>query len=335
MSIATPDPGAVRSDADADAPLSLTLTDPERREFDAVAQQLATTTPELIDDAKWVAAARELSAHLPPRLRQVVRAYRHDPGEDGTLLLRNLPVDPEVLPTTPTVPESVEREATVPAAVAVLIAAELGEIAAYRNEKSGALVQNVVPVPGRESSQSNAGSTPLELHVENAFHPHRPDFVGLLCLRADPDNAAGTLVSSFRRTLRLLDPATREVLHQERFTTVPPPSFRSGDSAVAHAVLTGDPEDPNVKVDFNATAAVDTEAAAALERLRDAFVEASTSVPLRSGEMVFVDNRLAIHGRSAFTPRYDGQDRWLHRTFVLLDNRRTRGSRPGNGSVLD
>ncbi|MEV0116593.1 TauD/TfdA family dioxygenase [Streptomyces sp. NPDC050844] len=226
MSIATPDPGAVRSDADA--PLSLALTDPERREFDAVARQLATTTPELIDDAKWVAAARELSAHLPPRLRQVVRAYRHDPGEDGTLVLRNLPVDPEVLPATPTVPESVEREATVPAAVAVLIAAELGEIAAHRNEKSGALVQNVVPVPGREASQSNAGSTPLELHVENAFHQHRPDFVGLLCLRGDPDNAAGTLVSSFRRPLRLLAPATREVLHQERFTTVPPPSFRSG-----------------------------------------------------------------------------------------------------------
>ncbi|MGA4846228.1 TauD/TfdA family dioxygenase [Streptomyces sp. G5(2025)] len=228
-----------------------------------------------------------------------------------------------------------EREATVPAAVAVLVATELGEIAAYRDENSGALVQNVVPVPGRETSQTNADPTPLELHVENAFHPHRPDFVGLLCLRGDPVNAAGTLVSSTIRALRLLAPATREVPHQERFTTVPPPSFRSGAAAVAHAVLTGDPEDPNVKVDCNATAAVDAEAAAALERLRDAYVEASMSVPLRSGEMVFVDNRVSIHGRSAFVPRYDGQDRWLHRTFVLLDNRRTRGSRLGNGSVLD
>lgn len=330
--MATPDPGAVRSDADA--PLSLTLTDPERAAFATLARQLATTAPELVDDAKWVAAARELSGHLPPRLRQVVRAYRHDPGEDGTLVLRNLPVDLEALPPTPTVPESVERETTVPAAIAVLIASELGEIAAYCNEKSGALVQNVVPVPGREESQSNAGSTPLELHVENAFHPHRPDFVGLLCLRGDRDNAAGTLVSSIRRALRLLAPETRQVLHQERFTTVPPPSFRSGDAAVAHAVLTADPEDPNVKVDFHATAAVDAEAATALEQLRDAFLEASTSLPLRSGEMAFVDNRLAIHGRTAFTPRYDGHDRWLHRTFVLLDNRRTRGSRPGNGSIL-
>ncbi|MCX4670993.1 TauD/TfdA family dioxygenase [Streptomyces sp. NBC_01381] len=107
--------------------------------------------------------------------------------------------------------------------------------------------------------------------------------------------------------------------------------LREAPYAVAATWLAG----AALKVDFDATAALDAGAAAALERLRDAFVEASTSVPLRSGEMVFVDNRLAIHGRSAFTPRYDGQDRWLHRTFVLLDNRRTRGSRPGNGSILD
>jgi L-asparagine oxygenase len=36
----------------------------------------------------------------------------------------------------------------------------------------------------------------------------------------------------------------------------------------------------------------------------------------------------------AFTPRYDGADRWLHRVFVHLDGRRSRPHRPGNGSVL-
>lgn len=332
MSIAVQDPETAQ--ANADETYALTLSDPESHEFSLLAKKLTTTMPEVIDDAKWVAAARELSAELPLRLRQTLRAYRHDPGEDGVLILRNLPVDEGSLPLTPTVPESVERTATVPAAISVLITSQLGEIAAYRDEKSGALVQNVVPVPGREESQSNAGSTPLELHVENAFHPYRPDFVGLLCLRNDPANAAGTLVSSIRRTLRRLAPDVRDVLLQERFTTVPPPSFHAGDATAVHAVLIGDPEDPNVKVDFHATMAVDPQAAVALKRLRDAFIDASSTLVLRSGEMAFVDNRVAIHGRTAFTPRYDGHDRWLHRTFVLLDNRRTRGSRPGNGSVL-
>jgi L-asparagine oxygenase len=41
-----------------------------------------------------------------------------------------------------------------------------------------------------------------------------------------------------------------------------------------------------------------------------------------------------VHGRVAFTPRYDGYDRWLHRVFVHLDHRRSRPARPANGAVL-
>lgn len=55
---------------------------------------------------------------------------------------------------------------------------------------------------------------------------------------------------------------------------------------------------------------------------------------LRPGELAFVDNRVAVHGRTSFRPRHDGRDRWLHRTFVHLDNRRSAGHRPGGGAVL-
>jgi L-asparagine oxygenase len=50
--------------------------------------------------------------------------------------------------------------------------------------------------------------------------------------------------------------------------------------------------------------------------------------------MAFMDNRVLVHGRGAFTPRYDGRDRWLHRIFVHLDNRRTSDSRIDSGPVL-
>ncbi|KAA2257585.1 clavaminate synthase [Solihabitans fulvus] len=314
--------------------LTLTLTDVERAEFGRLAGLLADTAPGLVDDPAWVDAARLLSCQLPVRLRETIRRYRHDSGVDGLLIVNNLPVDVAALPATPTVPESVERAATVPAGIAAMMALHIGEILAYREEKTGALVQNVVPVPGREESQSNAGSTPLELHVENAFHPHRPDFVGLLCLRNDHSGTAGTLVSSIRRALRLVPDQVRDVLLQPRFVTEPPPSFAAGDATPVHAVLDGDPADPNVRVDFTATQPLDDEGKLALDQLRDAFIEVASSLVLQSGEMAFVDNRIAIHGRSAFTPRYDGHDRWLHRTFVHLDNRRTRAHRPNNGHVL-
>ncbi|HEU5028380.1 MAG TPA: TauD/TfdA family dioxygenase [Spirillospora sp.] len=315
----------------------LDLTGPERAELYRLAGRLAGTPPGLVDDPDWLAEARRLCCRLPARLLEAVRGHRHDPGRGGVLTIGNLPVDAGVLPPTPVVPDSVERTATVPASLAVLVTLQLGEIVAYREEKAGALVQNVVPVPGREASQSNAGSVPLEMHVENAFHPHRPDFVGLLALRHDHDGAGGTVVSSIREALPLLSEHDRDVLRDPRYVTAPPPSFQkpAAGPPAGHPLLEGDPDDPNVKVDFFATTPLDGEAARAMDRLRAAFLEASRMLVLRSGEMALVDNRITIHGRTAFGPRYDGRDRWLHRTFVSLDGRRTRAHRPAGRAVMD
>ena len=89
-------------------------------------------------------------------------------------MLAGLPVDERDLPSTPTVRESVERATTVPAVLAMLVGLHLGEVIAYRSEKRGALVQNVVPVCGLETPESNAGSVPLEFHVENASTGNAP-----------------------------------------------------------------------------------------------------------------------------------------------------------------
>jgi L-asparagine oxygenase len=99
-------------------------------------------------------------------------------------------------------------------------------------------------------------------------------------------------------------------------------------------VRVGAPDDPDLRVDFNATKPLDERAADALSRLRTTMMDAATSLVLAPGELVFVDNRLVAHGRTDFEPRYDGKDRWLHRTFVHLDHRRSRAHRADNGSVL-
>ena len=40
---------------------------------------------------------------------------------------------------------------------------------------------------------------------------------------------------------------------------------------------------------------------------------------LEAGDLLVVDNRRAVHGRSEFRARFDGTDRWLQRTFVVDD----------------
>jgi len=318
--------------AELSAGMELTLE--EQAGVRTLVERLGRTAPGLVDDAAWQAQARAASCQLPPRLLAALRSYRSDPGLDGTLTIVNLPITADPLPPTPNVPDSVERAATAPASVAMLLGQQLGEVIAYRDEKHGALVQNVVPVPKLASSQSNGGSVPLELHTENAFHPNRPDYVGLLCLRGAQEDRVGTRVAAVRRALPLLDEVDRTILHEARFITAAPPSFVSADRSEPHPVLRGCVDDPDICVDFHATSALDAAAARALSQLREALTEVECELVLQPGDMVFVDNRLVVHGRIAFWPRYDGTDRWLHRIFVHLDNRRSRPRRADNGAVL-
>ncbi|MFE9423845.1 TauD/TfdA family dioxygenase [Kitasatospora sp. NPDC006697] len=312
----------------------LELTDEERAQLHALAAELAGAPPGLLDDPDWLALARRASCRLPVRILAALRQLRQDAGRAGILSLRELLAEEGALPDTPTVPDSVERIPALPSTVAMLLGQQLGEVVAYRNEKGGALVQNVVPVRSLADSQSNAGSVPLELHNENAFHPHRPDFIGLLCLRGDHDGRAGTVVASVRDVLPLLGPADLAVLGSPRFLTEAPPSFTSGEATSPHPVLGGHPSDPDLRVDFNATTPLDEEAEAALARLGEALQATSSSLVLRPGEMVFIDNRLVVHGRTDFTPRYDGRDRWLHRVYVHLDSRRSGRHRSGRRPLL-
>ena len=315
--------------------ITVELTEDDRLTVRRLATELTANPLALINSPEWVRRATELSCELPLGLREALRLFRRRPGTDAVLLVRGLPVDETDLPPTPNVPGSVERHPTTPAAALALTSLQLGDVTAFRQEKGGALVQNVVPVPGQEDFQGNAGSAPLTMHVENAFHTHRPDYVALLCLRNDHDNMAGLRTSSIRNALALLPPEIRTVLSEPRFVTDAPPSFGdSVPSAKPSALLKGCPDDPDIVVDFHATQPQDEAATAAFRALGDALDQVSRTYVLRTGELAIVDNRLALHGRTAFRPRYDGRDRWLQRTYVHLDPRRTRPFRAADGDVL-
>ncbi len=214
------------------------------------------------------------------------------------------------------------------------IACGLGDPVSYASEKGGALVHDVVPVAGRESFQGNAGSVSLSFHTENAFHAHRPDFVLLLCLRADHDGIAGLRVACTRTVLASLSQSAREVLASSSFVTSPPPSFGMGRATAPCPVLSGAAEDPDLRVDLAATKPLGSEAAAALAELATELDRTAQTILLRPGNLAIVDNRVAAHGRTSFRPRYDGGDRWLQRVFVSTDLRRSRAWRTGDGYVL-
>ncbi|MFD7836395.1 TauD/TfdA family dioxygenase [Streptomyces sp. NPDC059761] len=304
-----------------------------------LARTLCTHVHDQVDSPQWVARARDAWEDLPLLLRREVRRFRRHSGPHGTLVIRGLPVDQGALPATPAVPGSVQRRATVSAAVLTMVACGLGEPLAYLAEKSGALVQDVVPVPGQETFHGNAGSVPLSFHTENGFHPHPPDYVVFLCLRADHDRIAGMRVAGIRQALPLLTPADRQALFAPEFITTPPPSF-GPDAAATESdvqprpVLSGAVEDPDIRMAQLVTTPLTPRAAAALAEFGRACEATARTLRLTPGDLVVIDNRVTVHGRTAFHPRYDGADRWLQRTYVTTDLRRSRDHRPQDGHVL-
>ncbi|WP_331769704.1 clavaminate synthase family protein (plasmid) [Embleya sp. NBC_00888] len=304
-----------------------------------LARTLCTGGHDHVDDPEWVTRARDAWEDLPLPLRRAVRRFRRHSGPHGTLVIGGLPVDRAALPATPSVPGSVQRRATVPAAVLTMVACGLGEPLAYRAEKSGALVQDVVPVPGQESFHGNAGSVPLSFHTENGFHPHPPDYVVFLCLRADHDRIAGMRVAGIRQALPLLTPAGRQALFAPEFITTPPPSFgpdaaASGPDVEPRPVLSGAVEDPDIRMAQLVTTPLTSRATAALTEFGRACEATARTLRLTPGDLVIIDNRVTVHGRTAFHPRYDGADRWLQRTYVTTDLRRSRDHRPHDGPIL-
>ncbi|MFE0020226.1 TauD/TfdA family dioxygenase [Amycolatopsis sp. NPDC059021] len=301
-----------------------------------------------LDHPGLLAAAEALGRSLPPRILRELIAFRDDGNDIGGLILRRVPVDVSLPPTPPDGMGPRDwRELPVTTLGQLAISSVLGGVIAYADEKAGRLVQDTIPVKGAETRQENSNSALLELHVEDTFHPFRPDFLTLHCLRGDHELAGLTVVGSMRGVLPSLDESTVDILRQPRFRTRLSTSFTgSGPAryAPASAILTGPVADPDVSVVFGATESLDEDADAALLALRAAVMAELRGTVLEPGDLMIVDNRRAVHGRTGFRPRYDGTDRWLRRCFTVADIRasavmRPRGSRvcaplplPGDGA---
>jgi L-asparagine oxygenase len=316
-------------------PTDLQLDPDDTTRIDRLARALCTDEHDLVDVPEWVSRARRAWDELPLTLRRELHEFRRYAGTHGSLLISGLPVDAQALPATPSTSDSVQREATVSAAVLMMVACGLGDPIAYFAEKSGALVQNVVPVPGKESFSGNAGSLLLTFHNENAFHQHEPDYLLLLCLRADHDQTAGLRTACLREVLPLLSDSAREALFAPEFITAPPPSFgHDTQTRTPQPVLSGEPADPDMRMATIATTPTTPRARAALREFGQACEAACRTLRLAPGDMAILDNRVTAHGRTSFKPRYDGADRWVQRTFVTTDLRRSRDHRPHDGYVL-
>ncbi len=282
-----------------------------------------------LDDEAFVQAAGYAGQALPAAVHQALIDVADHAPASGALLLKGVPVGE--LPATPPSPTAPTHKDLMSEFHLLTVARRLGQPVGYEPEHGGDLVQNLVPTQaGADRQVSTSSRVNLMFHTEAAFHPHRPRYLLLLCLRGDPK--AFTTLASISQVLPHLPPRVVETLFQPRFRTAVDESYLHGRTNVLGApvaVLTGERHAPSMVFDEDLMVGTDTEADAALHTLGEAVVEHQIAVALEAGDLLVVDNNVAVHGRTPYSPRFDGTDRWLQRAMVVADLALSAGQRRG------
>ena len=277
----------------------------------------------------FVNAAGHAARLMPAVIHDALIDFTDAPPQAGAIVLCGMPMGE--LPLTPESPTAPCDKPLVSEFTLLTVARRLGQPVGYLPEHGGDLIQNLVPTKSNADRQvSTSSKVQLMFHTEAAFHPHRPKYLLLLCLRGD-ENAFTTLSSIFE-VLPNLSERVVDTLFEPRFRTAVDESYLHGRSNVLGPpmpVLRGERSRPTMVFDADLMVGTDEEADESLRTLSAAVEAQHTGVALQAGDLLVVDNNVAVHGRSPYQPRFDGYDRWLQRSMVVADLSASAGERDG------
>jgi L-asparagine oxygenase len=280
-----------------------------------------------------------LAQVLPPNVITALLEFRRNGNDDGVLVIRGFPIDGRKIGLTPEhwsmkyqTKHCYETEMYL-----LGVASILGEVFSFSTQHEGNIVQNVVPLRTDMYEQVGTGSKVfLEWHTEDAFHRLAADFIGLLCLRSDP--AAATTFASIRK-MHIPDTYKRCLFERKFQAGIDKAHGGSGqaEDGPVISVLSGPYDDPDLRLDTSCIRALpgEPEAQEALDYLTKQMFSVARQLVLREGDLLFMDNKRVVHGRTAFTPRFDGTDRWLQRISIATDFRKSYPARTKRFRVIE
>ena len=223
------------------------------------------------------------------------------------------------VPSTPATPCGEETPTLTANDSLIEFAVTLGYPVGYAPEQDGRMIQNIVPVHKTEHGQiSTSSKSELALHTETAFHPYKPDYVLLLCVRSDP--SAETTYANLDDILAKLDKDTIRTLMNPWYLTGIDESFRTHgepDMQVSLTVLGVSDSRWELTYDATVMTGINNAARNALVELGKAVDASVQAIALKTAQLLVMDNKTTVHGRRPFQPKYDGRDRWLKRALVV------------------
>lgn len=285
---------------------------------------------------------KKLSEFVPTRIKSMLNYFVENSSPQGFILFKITHFLDFNLSPTPSTNKYKIGEKTILAKIQSLLVNVIGEMIAYEAEGYGRLFQDVVPDKLMENNQTSIGSNKeLEIHTEQAFSKLRPDFLSLACLRGDKN--ALTYILPLKTILDNLSNEEIELLKQPNWYTGVDLSFKLD----GHEFIEGDVRGPipilnkNVATgelelifDQDLMLGTDTKSNELIKKIVDIYYKHRIHHNLKPGEIIIIDNRFAVHGRSPFFPEYNGKDRFLIRCFATLDYDKSKHARIDGGRKI-
>jgi len=279
--------------------------------------------------------AKECSENVPQYLKDVLVNFALKGNDKGFLLIKTEGfVYEHWLEKTPEGNNNRVGEKTLLARVQSILVNVIAEMISYQAECYGRLFQDVVPIKTMETQQTSMGSNiELEIHTEQAFSKLKPDILSLACLRGDLD--AQTNILPVKLILENLTENEIQSLYNPLWKIGVDLSFKlnnqfDGELRGPIPILQGSHIDPILVFDQDLMIGIDNEANILKNKIVNIYHEHKYQHNLKPGEIIFIDNLRAVHGRSRFLPRYDGYDRFLIRCFSVFDFEKSSYARDNN-----
>jgi hypothetical protein len=200
----------------------------------------------------------------------------------------------------------------------------LGDPIGYVQE--GNIINNFFPLESFSNApSSNSYDTELDLHTENVFHTVSPDYILLLCLREDPNASAITYISPIDQVAGSLLKDDIIFFKQEKFNFLSDYSHTDKNCRIDigkhQTVLYGPDDNLLFRFDPYFMVAHNESAHEKLKVLREIAWKMAIPIKLKRGDLLIIDNRKAAHARGPFKANFDGNDRWIQRTFSVNNHR--------------
>lgn len=286
--------------------------------------------PGMTNQYSFMEKAVLYAQELPRRIRQVFYDFKRKENF-AALLVSGNPVLAHGAGSTPKGYIELEEDYCLNDAKILhgLYGSLLGKGIGFTSQRGGILYNNIIPFKGYGCVANSSSGSVLDFgfHVEDAFHPARPEYLGLVCMRND--ERAATVLSSIDGIQ--LTEEEMNVLFESKFKISHNPIHNTSDviEENAQTILFGHRDAPYVKINAATLDVGEYEGIErqALEKLLHHFSENRVKLILKQADCVYIDNYRCVHARDSFNANYGSGARWLSRVVFASSLRKSREMR--------